>query len=176
MKKFFILMMLLSIAFTNQLVAQEQTKLELPEYTTEQLWGRCGFLQVATMVAGISHAKSMGKTAEEYGEFFAKTFSPGWGKPGSGSTKIIRGVRRNYLSLKGTTVEVLKYSESLVTARVNRRWVGYFGENKTRYGVTLDEYETCFKVFNKRLAEYLGLEYKEEIKDDMLYITFTKKK
>ena len=44
------------------------------------------------------------------------------------------------------------------------------------YGITLEEFETCGSGFNRLLAEYLGLGYKDEIKDGWLYMTFSKKK
>jgi hypothetical protein len=118
----------------------------------------------------------MGQSAEQYGEYCAKLFAPGWGEPGSGTLNIIRGVRRNFLMWTDSEFEITESSDVSVTARSNRPWARYFGDNKPWWDVTLEEFETCFRVFNVRLAEHLGLGYKDEIKDDWFYMTFSKKK
>jgi hypothetical protein len=69
--------------------------------------------------------------------------------------------------------EITESSDKSVTARSNRPWAKYFGDNETWYGVTLEEFEACFHVFNVRLAEHLGLGFKEEIKDGWLHMTFS---
>ncbi|UCE40404.1 MAG: hypothetical protein JSV17_13200 [Candidatus Aminicenantes bacterium] len=176
MRMIFIFFFLISLTLGAPLTAQQQAETELPTYTPEQRWGRASSQFTVSFVAGISYAKSMGQTAEQYGEYLAKLFAPGWGEPGSGTLNIIRGVRRNVLLWTNAEFEITEKSEVSVTGRLNRPWARYFGEDKTWYGVTLDEFEKCFSVFNHLLAEYLGLGYKEEIKEDWLYLTFSLKK
>jgi len=171
-----IIIVLLAITVIAPLAAQQQTQLELPEYTLEQRWARASSQLAVSWVVAISYAKSVGKTSEQYGDYCAKFFATSWGEPGSGSTKIIRGLRRNYLMFSDSEFEVIEFSEVSTTARFNRPWLKYFGEDQKWFGVTLEEYEACFRVFNQRLAEYLDLEYKEKIKDNWLYLTVTKKK
>ena len=176
MKKIKILIVVIATVLVTSLGAQQQAAQELPTYTTEQRWERASSQLTVILVAGIAYAKSIGQSPEEYGEFLGNLFAPGWGEPGSGSVKIIRGVRRNYLMWPEAEFEITESTELSVTARTNRPWAKYFGEDHTWYGVTLDEFDACLHVFNRQLAEYLGLQYQEQIKDGWLYITFSKMK
>ncbi len=151
-------------------LAQE---IELATYTPEQRWERAGSQVAVALIGGIAYAKSMGKTAEDFGESMADTFVPGWGEPGSGSLGIVRGMHRNYSLWPNCEFELVEQSEESVTARVNRPWAGYFGEDEIWYGVTLEEYEKSFQVFNSRLSEYLGLGYEEWVEDGWLYLKFS---
>jgi len=172
-KKFVTLMVLLSFAFGAHFIAQQQTQTDMPTYTPEQRWARAASQITVSMVAAISYAKSMGQTAEQFGEYCVKLFAPGWGAPDSGTLNIIRGVRRNFLMWTDSEFEITESSDKSVTARSNRPWSRYFGDNETWYGVTLGEFESCLHVFNVRLAEHLGLGYKDEIKNGWLYMTFS---
>jgi len=176
MKKLIILIVLIGVTLGAPLISQQQAEAELPKYTPEQRWERASSQLTVIFVASIAYAKSMGQSAEQLGEYIAKLFSPGWGEPGSGTLNIISGVNRNFMMFTKSEFEITESSDVSVTGRSNRPWARYFGEDKTWYGVTLEEFETSFRVFNRLLAEYLGLEYKDEIKDDWLYMTFSQKK
>ena len=174
MRKVSIFTVLFVLLFAVTITAKETTQ-ELPEYTTEQRWERASSqMTIVGGILAISYAKSLGHTAEEYGEYTAKLFGPGWGDPGTASLDIIGGVRLNCLLWSGSEFEIVKATETFVTGGVNRPWKKYFGEEKSTYGVSLDEYETWFRTFHRRLAEYKGLGYKDEIKGDWLYMTFYK--
>ena len=98
MRTIIILTILMSTTLVAPIVAQQQATQDLPTYTTEQRWERASRLLTVTWAVGIAHAKSIGQSVEEYGEFLAKLASPGWGEPGSGSLEIIRGIRIFLLS------------------------------------------------------------------------------
>ena len=174
MKKLFMvipLVFLLCFTFGGQ-----QTETELPTYTPEQCWERTSSQLTVSFVGAIAYAKSLEQSAEQYGEYLAKLFAPSWGEQGSGTLNIIRGVHRNFMMWTESEFEIIESSDVSITARSNRPWAKYFGENKTLYGVTLEEFETCFGVFNRLVAEYLGLGYKDEVKEGWLYMTFSIKK
>jgi hypothetical protein len=174
MKKLFIvlpLVLLLCFSFAGQ-----QKENELPKYTPEQRWERASSQLTVMMVGAISYAKSMGQSAEQFGEYQMKLFASSWGEPGSGTLNVIRGVHRNFMVWPGSEFEILESSDVSVTARSNRPWAKYFGEDKTWYGVTLEEVEKYFGTSIRLLAEYLGLEYKDEVKEGWLYLTFGIKK
>jgi hypothetical protein len=166
------LVALVALVFGSPFVVHAQ-EIELATYTPEQRWERAGSQTVAVGVAALAYAKSLGKTAEEFGEAAADIFGPGWGEPGSGSLGIVRGMHRNYSLWPNCEFELVEQSEESVTARVNRPWSGFFGEDETSYGVTLEEYEKSFQVFNSRLSEYLGLGYEEWVEDGWMYLKFT---
>ena len=154
-------------------MASQAQDIELATYTPEQRWERASSQLVVSFVAAIAYAKSMGQTAEDYGKAVVKLFTPGWGEPGSGTLGVIGGMNRNFLLYTESEFELVDQSETSVTARSNRPWVRYFGEDEMWYGVTLEEFEKTFQVFNSGLAEYLGLGYEEWVEDDWLYLKFT---
>ena len=170
------ILVLTAAALAAPLLAYRQAAIDLPTYTPEERWERASRLYTVSAAAGLAYAKSRGISPKEYGEFISKLMESSWGEPGSGSVNIIRGVRRNLLIWPEAEFEVTNSSETSVSARINRPWVKHFGEDKTLYGVSLDEYEEVSSVFNRGLAEYLGLQYEDEIEGDWLSMTFTQKK
>ena len=156
-------------------LAVQGQEIELATYTPDQRWERAASQFAVSGVAAIAYAKGMGQTVEEYAGTVADLFAPGWGEPGSGSLTIVRGMHRNLSLFTNCEFELVEQSEESVTARVNRPWAGYFGEDETWYGVTLKEYETANHIFLSRLSEYLGLGYEEWTEDGWMYLKFIKK-
>lgn len=167
-----ILGVVLVLSLLVPIYAQAQD-IELATYTTEQRWERASSQLTVSFVAAIAYAKSMGQTAEDYGNAVVKLFTPGWGEPGSGTLGVIGGMNRNYLMFTESEFELVDQSATSVTARSNRPWMKYFGEDEMWYGVTLEEYENTFQIFNSGLAEYLGLGYEEWVEDGWAYMRFT---
>ena len=174
MKKLIIFIIFICVTLGTPLISHQQADTELPKYTPEQRWNRASFSITLSFVAGIAYAKSMGQSVEQYGEYIAKLFTPSWGEPNTGRLSVIRGMNMNYMAWTESEFEITESSEESVTGRSNRPYVRYFGDEKSLYGVTVEEFEKCFSVFNHRLADYLGLKYKDEVKDGWLYMTFIK--
>ena len=164
----------LAILFLSALptlaLAQE---IELATYTPEQRWERAARHAALGGVSGIAYAKTMGQSVEAYAGSMADLFVPGWGEPGSGSLAVVRGMHRNFSLWPDCEFEIVEQSGTAVTVRTNRPWSVFFGEDETWYGVTVQEYETFFGVFNSRLADHLGLGYEEWTEGDWLYLTFS---
>jgi hypothetical protein len=154
-------------------IALQGQDIELASYTPEQRWERAASQFAVSGVAALAFAKSMGQTVEEYAGTVADLFAPGWGEPGSGSLSIVRGMHRNFSLFPNAEFEIVEQSGESVTARVNRPWAGYFGEDETWYGVTLEEYEESNQIFLSRLCEYLGLGYEEWTEDGWVYLKFS---
>jgi hypothetical protein len=174
MKKLVILIIFVGVTLGTSLISKQEADTELPKYTPEQRWNRASFSVTLSFVTGIAYAKSKGQSAEEYGEYCAKLYTPSWGEPNSGTLNVIRGMNLNYMAWTESEFEITESSDEFVTGRSNRPYVKYFGDDKSLYGVTVEEFEKCFSVFNNRLADYLGLKYKDEVKDGWLYMTFSK--
>jgi hypothetical protein len=115
----------------------------------------------------------MGQTAEDYGHASVELFAPGWGEPGTGTLAIIGGMNRNYMMFTGSEFELVEQTGTSVTARNNRPWTQYFGDDELWYGVSLEEFEKVFQIFNQELAEYLGLGYRDWMEDGWLYMEFS---
>jgi len=165
---------LLVLSLLVALAAQAQD-IELATYTPEQRWERASSQLAVSWVAGIAYAKSRGQTAEDFGKAVIELFTPGWGEPGTGTLNVIGGMNRNYMMFFGSEFELVEQSETAVSARSNRPWTRYFGEDGVWYGVTIEEYEKTFQIFNKGLADYLGLGYREWTEDGWSYMEFSLK-
>lgn len=168
-------MLIATVWLTAPLAAQEQDTPELGDYTVEQRWERASNQLTLSWVAAIAYAKSMGQSVEEYSNFLADMFVPSWGEAGSGSVNIIRGVHRNFMMWPDTEFELVDATGTSVTARMNRPWSAYFGEDRTWYGITQDEFERSFQIFQERVADHLGLEYSDRTEGDWFYMTFTER-
>jgi hypothetical protein len=157
------------------LAAQEQEVPVLGEYSAEQRWGRASSQFTLSWVAAIAYAKSVGQSVKEYGEFCVETFAPSWGEPGSGSVNIIRGMQRNFLLWTGAEFELVDASATSATGRLNTPWSTYFGDDRTWYGITQDEFESLFRIFNEGVADHLGLDYSDRVEGEWWYMTFTER-
>lgn len=165
---------LLLAAFLPQ-VSQAQAQ-EWPDYTESQRWERMARLGTLGVVATLAYAKTQGTSLEEFGRWWGDLFAPSWGQPGSyGPFEVMRGMRRNFLSWPDMQFEILSQTETSVSARINRPWTAYFGEDETWYGVTLSEYETLNSMFTKRIAEYHGLVLTEQRDGEYLVMTFSRR-
>lgn len=148
---------------------------ELRDFTIEQRWERAASQLSVSWVAALAYAKSVGQSVDEYADFCVAFFAPGWGEPGSGSVNIVRGMQRNYMMFPETEFELVEASATSVTARVNHPWARYFGEDRVWYGITQDEFERVFQIFNRGLSEHLGLDFSDRTEGDWYYMTFAER-
>ena len=165
------LAVLLLAAIPTTTLAQE---IEAPSYTPEQRWERAATFATLGTVSAIAYVKSSGQSLDEYYEAMADLFVPGWGEPGTASLGIMVGFLRNFAAWPDCEYEIVEQSEDYVTARLNRPWTKYFGEDQTWYGVTLQEYEAFTEFFNLRLAEYKGLGYEQWTEGEWMYVKFSR--
>lgn len=153
---------------------QAQEPLELPEYTPEQRWERNSTLTWVAFAANIRHAKDMGQSIDEFGQWWADLFDDSWGDPGSyGPVRVMRGMHRNWVSWHGGEVEVVELSDDVATARFNRTgYLEVFGEDGMLYGVSVEEFERVNELFARGIADHHGLEYEQSIDGDHVVMTF----
>ena len=157
-------------AFSTPILAQA---IEAPIYTPEQRWERASSFATLGTVSAIAYVKSTGQSLDSYYQAMADLFIPGWGDPGTASLTIVRGFLRNAASWTDCEYEIVEQSERSVTARVNRPWLKYFGDDELWYGVTLQEFEGFHTFFNQRLAEYKGLGYEDWMDEGWMYVKFS---
>ena len=155
-------------------IAVQGQDIEAPTYTSEQRWERAASFAVLGIVSTMRYLKDSGQPLEDYYGAMSDLFVPGWGAANSQSLTIIGGYLRNMALFPDCQYEIADQSENHVTARMNRPWLKYFGENERWYGVTLQEYEGYFDYFNKRLAEYKGLVYEQWTEGDWMYVKFSR--
>jgi hypothetical protein len=157
-------------------VAAAQAPEPFPEYTIEQRWQRAAFFSDHGMIAALAFSKQQTQSIESFATFLADTFVPTWGAPGSGEPfRMMHGIRRNWLSYPAMEFEILEQSDESITARANRPWVQTFGEQGEAYGVSVDEFERSFRIFNERLADHLGLAYNERREGGRIVMTISRR-
>src|SRR4051812_9699476 len=106
----------LAVHVGAQEVRQQGTALTLPAYKDAERWERLSGNFIAFVVAGISQAKSSGKTAADFGRFAGDLVARGWGPPNSGTALVlVRGMAVNIAGFPGSDVEVAATSDTSAT-------------------------------------------------------------
>lgn len=153
-----------------------QEKIELPERTLEWKLNRAAQHMDLYICTAIAYAKSLGKTAEDYGKFVGQKFAPSWeGAKGQGVAPLIRTWSGHWQIYKNGEFEIVSESETSVTAKFNRPYSAYFKDGDL-YGVTMNDYETFLEQVGIAIANYLGLKYEQEEEGDNLIVTISEKK
>jgi hypothetical protein len=150
-------------------------KIELPQLTLQQKWETAESNLVYFIVCGISYAKSRGQTAKDFGTWAGQVAEPFWDEEKSkGPRGLVEGISSNKQQFQGFEMEILDESEISIRARMK-----CFGENLIRkhfqYKISVDEYIQFFDKKWVAIADYMGLEYKQQIEGDWLVFTVTKK-
>jgi hypothetical protein len=157
-----------------QEVQQQGKALTFPAYSADQRWNRTAEHFYAFFIAGIAHAKSLGKTPEQYGRFIGDLVAPSWGRPGSGSAiGVSRGWVYNFEAMPRGDAEASAVNDTLVVLRYRRTYVPFFGPTRSAFGVTLDEYERAFVALGTRINEYLGLHTRFRVDGDFHVVTIS---
>jgi hypothetical protein len=160
----------------GQSVQQQGKSITFPDFTADQNWTRAASLMNAQAVGGFAYAKAHGASAEEYGRWSAKTFGPGWGAPNSGSAiRYARSIQNNWRALRDAKFEILNVNDTLVVMRASRAYASFFGAaaKDQATGVTLDEYETIYRVFQEEIGRHLGLRFQWRIDGDWVTMTIS---
>jgi len=153
-----------------------QEKIEIPERTLEWKLNRASWHMDLYICTAIAYAKSLGKTAEDYGKFVGEKFAPGWeGAKGQGVAPVIRTFSGHWQIYKNGKFEIVSESETSVIARMNRPYSVYFKDGDL-YGVTMNEYEAFLEQVGLAIANYLGLTYEQKVEEDNLIVTISEQK
>jgi hypothetical protein len=154
---------------------QAQENYSLPSYTDADRWTRAATLQLAALVGQLAAQKADGMSATESGRAAAKTFGPpnGWNTSNT-PMNLFRGMYRNWMSHPAQTCELIEANETLVRARCNRPYMSYFGDDRTAYGVTLQEFEESGLGFSSGIAEAHGMTWEQQVDGADKLITIRK--
>lgn len=162
----------LPLSLGAQEVRQQGKALTVPVYTDAQRLNRLAGNFNAFMVAGIAQAKSLGKSAEDFGRFTGDLVASGWGPPQSGTAlAFARGMAANFAGFPGGEAEVTATSDSSATVRYRRSYLTYFGPTRVMYGITVEEYERVQAGVVSRIANYLGLRAQLRNEGDWTVVT-----
>lgn len=165
----------LSLTLGAQEARQQGTALTLPAYTDSQLRdGLTGNLN-AVVVVGVAQAKSLGRTAADFGRFGGSLVARRWGPPNSGTAiRYVRGLAFNFAGYSGAEVRVTATSDTSATVRMHRRYyLSFFGPSRQALGVTVDEYEQMTRALVSTIGQYLGLRSTMRFDGDWATVTVT---
>ena len=166
---------LFAFLFVGVIGAQEsESKIDLPDLTLEQKVSRQAWLAVGSAVLGISFAKSVGKTAEDFGRYMVELWAPGWSASKGSPIRMIRGMYRNLSLNPNFKMEIFESSESEVKGRMTVNGIGNF-TGGMYYGVSLEEFMRCWGVWQEGLADYLGLVWEENFDGEWINFALTVK-
>jgi hypothetical protein len=152
-----------------------QQKIQMPELTDQMKTNRAVWQMDLYICTGIVYAKSLGKTAKDYGKFVGEQVIPNWaGRKGQGPAPFLQALSiRSQIYQKGT-FEIVSETETSFTVKMNRPYVDYFYAGEL-YGVTLDEYEAFFEQMAVTITDYLGLKYEQKVEGEYLIAAITEK-
>jgi hypothetical protein len=143
--------------------------------SNQQKWETAESNLVYFIVCCITYAKSNGKTAEDFGTWASQIAAPFWDEEKSrGPLGLVEGISTNKQQFQGFEMEILDESEMSLHARMKS-----FGDNLIRKyfenRVSVEEYIQFFDKKWVAIADYMGLEYKQDVEGDWLVFTVTKK-
>ena len=78
---------------------------------------------------------------------------------------------RNHTLWPELEFEVLSETEEEIRFRTNMPWARFFGEERTRYGVSLEDYTTVLGIMHEGIAESVGFRMSHQVKDDWIEYT-----
>jgi hypothetical protein len=127
----------------------------------------------AFIANSINYAKSQGKTVEDIARFTGEQFKTSWNKE-AGYNGFVKGML--YIStcfFPKAEIGILDQTETSITYKVisDPEFLRIF----PLFNVSFDEYLVFWKGVIAIVGEYLGAEYMQEFKDNIIYVTIKKK-
>jgi hypothetical protein len=164
-----------------------KAEIELPRLTLEDKWAVARENLIYFVVSGVTYAKSKDGSPEEFGTHAGNVAAPFW-RTGAGGLKMrtkeeigealayfVKGVSENYQQFKDFQMEILSQEATAVKVRMKNFGEDVIRDLFTESGVTTDEYFRFFEKKWEAIANSLGLEYKQDTRDDWTYFAVTKK-
>lgn len=148
--------------------ALAQTNFNVPERDTEKYYPRAQWVIHYTQIVALSHAKSIGQSAEEFGNYCGDLYKLTWDKS-TGFNGFVQWTIYNF-DLLSEGVEIISQSKEKVVIRVK----GFHSELKNKeliYDVTYDEYIQFMQSSHNRIAEVMGSTIDIKINNDELEVT-----
>jgi hypothetical protein len=161
---------LVFMALANAAMAQAPDAIDLTDYSDQQRWERAAVHVTLFGTILLQQGMEAGKTAEELGHDLAAIVGPGWSGVRT-PEQMARAIHRNWQIWPGVAVTAERAPDGAVTVRSNRPYAGTFGEGGELYGVTVDQFETLFRVFHEDVAERLGMVYTQTADADGVIAT-----
>jgi hypothetical protein len=162
---------------TASLVAQvtPQTASELPQLTLEQKVDRAVMNSVSYMVMGISYAKSVGKSVENYAAYCADLAKPSYQRLKDGTPMdVLRTLYGVLQTDKFFRIEILNSSKTSVSARMKLYGIRYIDPENPFGGVTVGECYRFYNTFMDGFTKSVGFTYAYDVEADWIVYTLSK--
>lgn len=167
-----------ALLLSLNILGQDQGKqsIELAQLTVEQKLDRAVRNVTGNYLAGIAYAKSMGKTPEDFGRFYADLFSFAWADiKGKGPESFVQNWYRFLQTDRNSQFVILIASETEIKAKMT-----VYGISTLRalpdIGVTIDDYVKFCGTWSGILADNAGLDYNQELVGEWIVFTVSVKK
>ncbi len=170
---FFIIIFL--IGFHN---AQEQTmlKIQLPQLSEDQKLDRAVRNSISYMMMGISYAKHLGRTPEEYAEYCAEITIPFYQRiKGKNPLRLIERVYAVSQADKYFTLNITDTTKSKVRAQMSLYGIQYIEQTGAFGGVSVDDCYNFYNKFMQSFCELLGYVYQYDMKEGLIDFSIIKK-
>ena len=172
MKQLMILLVLSSMLFAQ---GNNSQKDELRKLTTEQKLDVAVSNSMSYMIMGISYAKSLGKTSEEFAEYSADLVIPAYQfLRGKRPFEMIDIMNRVQQTDKNFVLEISESSDSLLGGRMNLFGIKNIKAAMGAGGVTEDDRYRFYNTFVQTLAESIGFVYEYKVADDWIEFKLSK--
>jgi hypothetical protein len=158
--------------FSTFLFAQQNDvkKTQLPQLTVEQKLDRAVANSVSYMIFGISFAKSLGQSTEDYATYCANIAAPLYqGFKGANPLSIVKTIYTVQQSDKNLKLEILESSEKSLKAKMTLYGIQYINPTNPFGGVTVKDCYNFYNIFMEKFSSSLDFEYKYEVKNDWIY-------
>lgn len=159
------------------LFGQEQTatKIDLPQLTVEQKVDRAMMNSISYMMMGLSYAKSVGKTPEEFAKHSVKMVAPFYERmKGRSPLAFLQAMYTVQQTDKNFKMEIIESSESSVKARMSLYGINVIKASLPFGDVTIED---CYSFYNKfvgGLTDIIGFDYTYKIEDEQIVFTLSK--
>ena len=174
MKKLIIIILLI---LSGIILAQEKETgtVELRRLTIEEKLDFAVSNSMSYMIMGISYAKSLGKTPEEFAEHSAESVIPAYQfLRGKRPFEMIDIMNRVQQTDKNFVLEITESSDSTVRGRMNLFGINNIKAARGTGGVSEDD---CYRFYNKfvqALSAGIGLIYKYDINGEWIEFKLSK--
>jgi hypothetical protein len=171
-----VFLLLSSIRIKGQTTQVNLNQIELPQLSIEQKLERSARNTSSREIVAIAYAKSLGKSAEDFGKFIGEKTAFFWADiKGKGAVSFVQYWYRFLQTDKNSKMEIIGVSEKTVKAKMT-----VYGETNLKsysdLGITLEEYASFYGKYAETLADYLGLEFKYNFEDGWIVFTVSEKK
>jgi hypothetical protein len=153
-------------------------KIELPQLKIEQKWHLARNNLTSLSMATIAFAKSLGKTPENFGEFYAELTASTYEPRVKSVKEFVQALnvlgQIFYSEKEDYKIEILSESEISVEGRMSIP-AAYPLKYWSDPGVTVEEYIRYWGKYWAVTAGHIGMEYKQKFEGDWVYFTVSKK-